>query len=194
MEQRQSKDVPWDDEEYTAKPDVLVFTDAEGNGGAGAIVYPMRPRRGAPRAYYTASRVPVKWQSNLLGRKTQINVYEQAAVLLALGTFPDLLRGKRVVFYIDSMSALGTIVKGHSRRDDLNLYAGTTWHLLARYGVTPHFLRVPSKQNPADDPSRGCVAELDADPNVERRKAEWPPWASGLTSVVGEHCGIDYSW
>jgi len=124
---------------------------------------------------------------------TQINVYEQAAVLLALGTFPDLLRGKRVVFYIDSMSALGTIVKGHSRRDDLNLYAGTTWHLLARYGVTPHFLRVPSKQNPADAPSRGRVAELDADPHVEKRSAIWPPWASGLTSVAGGNCGLDYS-
>ena len=127
-----------------------------------------------------------------MARNTQINVYEQAAVLLALGTFPDLLRGKRVVFYIDSMSALGTIVKGHSNRDDLNLYAGTTWQLLARLRVTLHFLRVPMQQNPADAPSRGRVASLDADPAVERRVALWPQWADGLQHVTGHRCDQAY--
>ena len=113
-------------------------------------------------------------------------------MLLALGTFPDLMRGRRVVFFIDSMSALGTIVKGHSKRDDLNLYAGTTWQILARLGVTPPFLRVPSKQNPADDPSRGRVASLDADPAVERRVAVWPQWAAGLQHVSGHRCDHEY--
>jgi len=56
----------------------------------------------------------------------------------------------------------------------------------------PHFLRVPSKQNPADDPSRGRVAALDADPSVDKRKAKWPPWASGLTTTVGEKCDMEF--
>ena len=75
---------------------------------------------------------------------------EQAAVLLAIGTFAPYIQGKRVLFFIDSNAALGTIIKGQSRRNDFNLYAGTVWHLLAAYGVTPYFLRVPSERNPAD--------------------------------------------
>ena len=113
-------------------------------------------------------------------------------MLLALVTFPDLMSGKRVVFFKDSMSALGTIVKRHSNRDDLNLYAGTTWQILARLRVTPHFLWVPSKQNPADDPSRDRVASLDADPAVERRVALWPQWAQGLQRVTGHRCDHEY--
>ena len=103
-----------------------------------------------------------------------------------------VMRCRCAVFFIDSMFALGTIVKGHSNRDDLNLYAGTTWQILARLQVTPHFLRVPSKQNPADDPSRGRVASLDADPAVERRVARWPQWADGLQHVTGHRCDQGY--
>ena len=143
-----------------------------------------------PREYFSIAKVPHEWKEKLTLRKTQINAYEQAAVLLALGTFPDLLRGQRVLFFIDSNAALGTVLKGHNRRDDLNLFAGTTWHILADLHIEAHFLRVPSKQNPADAPSR-CAVEperkkaLRGRPHTLERRPVWPRTARGLLHSVG---------
>ena len=109
-------------------------------------------------------------------------------MLVALGTFAHLIKGKRVVIYIDSTAAIGSIVKGHSKRQDINLYAGTAWHILADLGVTPYFVRVPSKQNPADAPSRSEFADLEADPGAEWLRPRWPPQAEGLVDVSGAVC------
>ena len=180
--------VPWDRDVENAAPDFLMFSDAEGGGDTGAVLYPAGSPTGGPTSWYSAGRVPKKWQSRLNSRKTQINVFEQAAVLLAIGTFAPLLEGKRVVFYIDSNAALGSIVKGHSKRQDVNCYAGTVWQLLARHRITAFFKRVPSKQNPADDPSRGQFEQLNADPGAHWWKPVWPRHAAGLVDVHGANC------
>ena len=189
LESGQYREITWDQTVEDAPPSFLVFTDAEGNGGAGVTVIPLAD--GAdPQEFFTIGHVPRRWRRKLMTRKTQINAFEQAAVLLALGTYPDILRGQRVLFFIDSNAALGTILKGHNRRDDLNLYAGTTWLILADLHIEAHFLRVPSKQNPADAPSRCSIeperiAALRAPPHVCERPAVWPPTARGLLERVG---------
>ena len=189
LETSQFREIPWDQEVEGAPPTFLVFTDAEGSGGAGVTVIPLA-EDADPKEYFSIANVPRKWKRKMTHRKAQINAYEQAAVLLALGTFPDLLRGQRVLFFIDSNAALGTVLKGHNRRDDLNLFAGTTWHLLADLHIEAHFLRVPSKQNPADAPSRCSVeparkAALRARPHTLERRPRWPKTARGLLQTVG---------
>ena len=189
---KQSRTIPWDCQEEMAAPDYVVFTDAEGNGGIGAIAYPTAHNKTDEKIIYTRGRVPRQWTRVLAGRKTQINAYEQAAVLVALGTFANTLAGKRVVFFIDSNAALGTIVKGHSRRGDFNLYAGTIWHILALNNITPYFLRVPSKKNPADAPSRGSVTALQKE-GATLVQSVWPLAAQGLLDLTGGSCEPDFS-
>ena len=58
LQEKQSRDFPWDDSEESGPADLLVFTDAEGDGGAGAIVYATQPAHGTPRAVFTAGHVP----------------------------------------------------------------------------------------------------------------------------------------
>ena len=111
---------------------------------------------------------------------------------LAIGTFAPLLRDKRVIFYIESNAALGSIVKGHSKRQDVNCYAGTVWQLLARHRITAFFMRVPSKQNPADDPSRGHFTQLNADPGARWIAPAWPKHAAGLVGVTGANCDVSF--
>ena len=143
-------------------------------------------------SWYTAGTVPRRWRAKLSARKTQINVYEQAAVLLALGTFAPLISNRRVLIYIDSNAALGSIVKGHSNRQDINLYAGTVWHLLAKHKITAFFMRVPSKQNPADAPSRGEFRALRRDKGARWAAPVWPQQAMGLLDTVGARCELKF--
>ena len=74
-----------------ADADFLMFSDAEGGGDTGAVLFPRESPPRGPTSWYTAGRVPKKWQTCLNSRKTQINLFGQAAVLLAIGTFAPLL-------------------------------------------------------------------------------------------------------
>ena len=72
----------------------------------------------------------------------------------------ELLRGCGVVHFIDSKSALGCVIKGFSRQQDLALVAGRLWFeacaLMLDYSA--HY--VASRLNIADGPSRDDVALL----------------------------------
>ena len=128
---------------------VLVYTDAEGSSGLGAVLHT------PSKTVWFQDHVPTEVTSALSRRKTQIFAYEVIAVWAAVQRFSPQLSGKHVVFFIDNKSALHSLVKGSSRASDVHLLVRRIWDLLRQHGIKPTFKWVPSKLNLSDLPSRG---------------------------------------
>ena len=101
-----------------------------------------------------------------------INLYELLAVTLAVRTFVDELRSRRVVAFIDNTCALNMVIRGASRKDDDNGILHHLWLELAMLGVHAEWQYVPSKLNVADGPSRECFTEVLA-LDLSWRMAQW---------------------
>ena len=156
-------------------PETVVWTEAESTGNVGVACSEV----GSGYLSAVESAVPRKWRRRFDRRAIQINAYEIAAVLGPWGSLGETLRGRRVVFFIDSTAAMGSILRGHHRRSDLNLLVGTIWRELGRLQIHAHFERVPSKSNIADGPSRGD-RKLLKDLEAEWLEASWVKGADGL--------------
>ena len=89
-----------------------------------------------------------------LPRNSQISMIELFAPVLILHLLRDTLRGKKVLVFMDSESALGALVKGDSSREDISELAGVFWQLAARMETSIYLDRVSTDSNPADGPSR----------------------------------------
>ena len=149
-------------------PDMVLYTDAEQKGRVGVALIDNACGRG----WYVASRVPRRWRRALIPRKTQINLYELLAVTLAVRTFANELRGKRIVAFIDNTCALNMVIRGASRKDDANGILHHLWLELAMLGVHAEWQYVPSKLNIADGPSRECFTDVLA-LGLSWRMAQW---------------------
>ena len=132
----------------------VIFTDAEGHGGVGAVLLTSSTATARSRG----GRVPWGLTRALAQRKTQIVAFELVVPGAAVWSWGVRLAGCRIVFYIDNDSALGILRCGRSRKPDLNQIAFVTWELLHRWGIWPVFMRVPSEDNCADPVSRGDPA------------------------------------
>ena len=95
-----------------------------------------------------------KW----LPRKNQIALVELFAPIAAVETFGHLMQGKKIIFMIDSESALGALVKGYSDREDMCELVGLFWKQIAQLDILTYLDRVPTDCNPADDPSRNDMS------------------------------------
>ena len=135
----------------TSRPSdpVLVYTDAEGNGGLGVVVFDGT----FSRSFSTSC--PASVLAALAPRKTQINPLEMIGVWLALSYLPGVLRNREVVFFVDNLVALHVLAKGTSRKVDLNSISLSCWAAIDSLGIVPSFVWVPSALNSADGPSRG---------------------------------------
>ncbi len=137
---------------------VVSYSDGEGSGGVGIAIFPPPPF--APRAGYI--RVPESlrehwWRINgsTALRDTDIHYIEAVGPLLVLSNWPDLLKGRLWVHYIDNDSALASLVNGSSLVQASDLLTGATWERVADLKVFPWFERVQSASNPVDGLSRG---------------------------------------
>ena len=96
------------------------------------------------------------WLTHCLeDRKTQIHHFEMLAILSAVVTFGDrFMRGRNVLFFCDSTSAMSAAVHGYTRTPDMAAMANALHLEFARLQCRPWFEWVPSEANPADIPSR----------------------------------------
>ena len=136
-------------------PPLLVYTDGASEQDlhtVGGIL--VAPR--ATRCRYFSAHVPKRlvavWKETM---KHVIGPVELYAVVLARYTWHEYLVQGKSIYFVDSYAALDSCIKGTSTNDKFRrlLLAfeeadlrGHTWSL---------FSRIPSKSNPADDPSRG---------------------------------------
>ena len=135
-------------------PYASVFTDAEGHGGVGAIIF-------------KDDAVPLAFEEHLDSgftelfkrRITNIIPLEMGAAVLAAIRFGAELRGHRVVFFIDNTSAMHSFKKGHCRADDLNVLVKAFTDVVPDFLGRVEFIWVPSAWNIADFPSRGKLVK-----------------------------------
>ena len=82
---------------------------------------------------------------------------EMFAPLVAQENFAELLRGKRVLLFVDSESVEGALIKGYSARWDLCELTGVFW-LKALEDDTLYYIdRFPTDGNCSDGLSRGVL-------------------------------------
>ena len=129
---------------------VVVFTDATGKGGAGAVLI----LKELQDAHCAVGHVPESLRQRPTVRKTQVTPYKLLVPLAATLTWPSLMTAKVVIFYLDNDAAQGILFKGSSTSPDLNCIAGDTWDVLHSLGIEPFFKRVPSALNCSDPLSR----------------------------------------
>ena len=151
--------------------DYILYTDAEGSGGMGAVLINTRTWE----TTFTMGCVPKHLDARLRARKTQINLYELLAIWASAITFIKQISQSSTVIFIDNQSALNMVIKGWSPCEDANMILHELWLLLARRGVSTHFEYVQSKANLADGPSRGCTQLLHP-LQAERTEFVWPEW------------------
>jgi len=147
----------------------MVYTDATGSGSLGYAVYDTTGRCltwGADNTH-----PPIAAQLN--DRQTQVNAHETIAALWAVCTLQHLLPSHQIHLYIDNTTAESILRSGYSTASYLNHLAAAFWIIAAAHQADIHIIRVPSKSNPADAPSRG-----EAPPRASAQLQEPPSWAS----------------
>ena len=130
--------------------------DESGLPSVGVVLFdPMTQRRCAVAARISPELLGV-WQN-----PTQpIALVEQAAVILGIIHFKDILRGRSVLWFEDNSAVLAGLVKGSSSAPELDQGVAVAHLLLAALQVRVWFEYVESASNWSDGVSR----ELDQDP------------------------------
>ena len=153
-------------------PPALLYTDAEGNGGLGAVLID------GTASSSSSWTCPTSVTKALPVRKTQINPLEMIAVWVALRSYRSVLEGRNVVIFVDNLVAMHVLKKGTSRKPDLNKIAMAVWSILAESNITPSFAWVPSALNSADGPSRGVLR-----PDHSEHDVNWKPLLASISSI-----------
>jgi hypothetical protein len=112
-----------------------------------------------------AAPVPDELLDTLVRRRQQIGQVEIIGAIVPYLSVPKLLAGRDVLHWIDNTSALSALTKGYSGVPDSArlVHMFHAWNVGAKAAVW--FEYVPSKPNPADEPSR----------ELELAGAEWRP-------------------
>ena len=120
--------------------------------------------------YYTFMDFPLEVYLCLLQRGDhQIGFQELAAPMLALATWPSLFQRCMWSAFLDNQGALHATINASSKSAEQNIAVGKVWLALAAADVRFHALRVESKSNVADGPTRDDYAW------VVRLKAKYVP-------------------
>ena len=101
--------------EHVQLPATVMYTDAEGTGGIGALAWPSHG--GTFSCRWTLGLAPTMHPCR---RKTQMQAYEAVTVSLALHLWSWSLTHFRLVVLIDSRVALGSLFKRRSKALDFN--------------------------------------------------------------------------
>ena len=132
-----------------ALPFVIIYSDAEKDGGIGALLAV------DGEFQWMAGRVPSAVASKLKERKTQIFPFEVIAAVVSLIKWGPLLDGRRIIFFVDNVGARGSLASGRSSQPDVHGIVRAAWQVAVKYRLAVFFVWVPSALNVADGPSRG---------------------------------------
>ena len=136
----------------------VTISDGEGTGSV-AVAY-WRPRDKHWSPIITQGETPEDLRAFWAAEKERdINEIEAIAPLLALDTFPELHSGLWLHF-TDSKVALGTLVRGSSSVQSMNLITSTTWHLARQRKTCLWTEWLPTHDNPLDAASRRDLRDI----------------------------------
>ena len=142
-------------------PPLLVFTDSAFENGVatvGALIVDPELRKSMVYDGSIPEALVKKWQSS--GSKQVISQAELAAVVLARDLTKGILKGRRVIFFVDNEAARFALIKGVSGKSSMQVLT-SIFHETDLSSPCFHWIeRVPSQSNPADLPTRGKTQDL----------------------------------
>ena len=139
---------------------VLLYTDASevDEDGSGVMIirlgmYVYDPRTG--REVYAAYKMRSgDYRLFSPDKQRRILQGEVLAGIAAYFTVPEMLRGRRVIHFIDNTGALSALVTGGPRQEDNSRLVGAYHAFLIGLRTRSEFVWVPSEANIADWPTR----------------------------------------
>ena len=138
-------------------PPLILYTDAsdvpgrpEGRWIVGAVLIDPHTML----ISYTSWIVPPSIIHSFLPKETYMGQLEILACPIALNTWPDVLRDRQVLLFIDNDAAAACLVRGYSPRQDSCALVGDFWLAASASKLSVYIDRVESKSNLADGPSR----------------------------------------
>ena len=141
---------------------VLLYTDAsdvperDPRWLVGAVLYDPSDHQ----LLYSAATVPPPLVHTWLPRQNYMGQLELLAAPFALSTWPDRLRSRSIILFVDNDSAASNLVKGYSPQVDSAAIAGEFWLHASAIRANIYVDRVESKSNLSDGPSRNEFALL----------------------------------
>ena len=81
-------------------------------------------------------------------------MFEAMAVVVAVRSFANWLKGSDVFIFVDNTQAQGVLTNGFGPDEDINSVAAALWELAATFDLGVWFERVDTAANWADGPSR----------------------------------------
>jgi hypothetical protein len=142
-------------------PTILVFTDGacepEGDDlklSCGAILFDHYMMQPTVQHFGCVVNEFLKREWLLSGRRQLVTECELLPVLLAKKYWAPVLRGRKVLWYVDSEPSKFSLIKGSSDTEECNRIVSAIHLLDADAPSFDWYARVPSKSNPADAPSR----------------------------------------
>ena len=179
----QPKEIPC----FSDQPPVVICTDGASEGDdhtIGGIV------SNGDQLEYFACRVPDplvrEWFASY---KHIIGLVEMYAVLVAADVWADLVKGRRVIYFIDNQSSLDALIKGTSSSELFRAMLERWENLDVNSGAMNWFARVPSHSNPADGPSRGDHTLMDSLGAEIRERIKCPILGDHLETLEFEKSG-----
>ena len=96
---------------------------------------------------------------HLIDRSTQILAVESFAAVAAPWVSPHLFSGRDVIWWIDNLSAMSSLVRGAARPEDIDIFASMAALQFAALRCRPWYEWVDSDSNPSDGLSRDGVKD-----------------------------------
>ena len=138
---------------------VVTVSDGEGSGSVAVRIW-MPREQFQPRI--CRIDVPAAWLeewSDRNSRKNLIMEIEGVGPIIALTTWPDLLRDVLWIHFVDNESSKFALIKGNSKANSLNKIVHATWTECWKRRIFPWWERVATKDNPVDKASRGDLSD-----------------------------------
>ena len=153
--------------------------------GCGAVL--LSPGRRPEYFGFLAPQELVEHWRTACSKKTVINQAELWPALVARTTWPHLLRGKRLLHFIDNDGARDALIRGYSPVAESNMMVGATWLADTALGTFVWYTRVPSEANLSDGPSRLDFSAVEAMGylKVEAVLPDWQPTSDELPDLTG---------
>ena len=133
---------------------VIVWSDASWEAGVGRLGFVVYDPS-SDEFYESDSPIPQYILDFFVVKKQKIGQCEILAATAVYSSLPTLLRGRRVLHFIDNTSAISCLLHGYSGKPDSALLVNAFHLYNAGLKADIHFEYVESKANVADLPSRG---------------------------------------
>ena len=144
---------------------VLIFTDGayepEGGGmkgSAGLVIIDPATQFKVVQEVVVPKELHDHWQRG--GSKQLIALMELWPVAMAFQTYGKQFKNRRCLCFIDNNAVRDGLIKGSSPLCDMFSLLSVISLDIAEFFLSPWFTRIPSKSNPADDPSRGLCRRM----------------------------------